>query len=48
MNIMLLALFGSILFGLFGQKWAHREMRVVSGLAVAMVVIYLAHPGFMN
>jgi hypothetical protein len=48
MNIMLIALFGSILFGLFGQKWEHREMRVVSALAIGMVVVYLAHPGFMN
>ena len=48
MNVMLIALAASIGVGLFGEKYVHREMRIVTAIACAMVVLYLAHPNFMS
>jgi hypothetical protein len=48
MNVMLGALFASIAVGLLESKVGAREKRIIYGIATLMVIVYLAHPGFMT
>ena len=48
MNMMLFAMVAALAVGLFGQRFAHREMRLVVIIATALTVIYFVRPAYMS
>jgi hypothetical protein len=49
MNLMLLALFASILVGLLGgRQVGRRETRILVGIASALTLIYFLRPTYMT